>query len=91
MNLKMRRLARHGPIAAIVLLFLLALSAVGASAAVSVSLYASAVTAPHGGLWLPGPAGTAGHLWISDAAQGFCRVDPTGLTACAITAGRSPG
>jgi hypothetical protein len=41
-----------------------------------------------GALWLPGAAAVPGHIWVSDAAAGFCKVDPTlpapSLTACAV-------
>jgi hypothetical protein len=40
-------------------------------------LYAS-VTKPRATVWMPGALG--GHLWVSDAAFGFCRVD-VGTTA----------
>ena len=35
------------------------------------------VSLPADGVWLPGPAGTPGHLWLSDSRNGFCRVDGT--------------
>jgi fibronectin type III domain protein len=58
--------------------------------AISVTQYAGPVSAPSGAVWLPGPTGTAGHLWISDASLGFCRVDATGLAACNASA-HTPG
>lgn len=33
------------------------------------------VSLPNDGVWLPGPTGTPGHLWLADARNGFCRVD----------------
>ena len=33
------------------------------------------VSLPNDGVWLPGPAGTPGHLWLADGRNGFCRVD----------------
>ena len=40
-------------------------------------LYAWGITAPKGGaVWLPNTAGTGGHWWSSDHAQGLCRQDP---------------
>jgi hypothetical protein len=39
------------------------------------AIYGSGVTLPNDGVWLPGPAGTPGHLWISDGLSGFCRMD----------------
>ena len=38
------------------------------------TLYGSGVSLPNDGVWLPGALG--GHLWISDGAAGFCRMDP---------------
>ena len=90
MTLTGRQLRRRGPIAALLLLLLLAFSTVGASAATSVAPFAGAVTAPNGGVWLPGPTGSPGHLWISDSALGFCRVDLAGLAACSTSA-KTPG
>jgi hypothetical protein len=47
---------------------------------------------PNDGVWLPGPAGTPGHLWISDSVLGFCRVDATGLNpATCDTSTAKPG
>jgi hypothetical protein len=41
-----------------------------------------------GALWLPGPTPGSGHIWVADAAAGFCKVDPAlaapSLTACAV-------
>jgi hypothetical protein len=55
-------------------------------------LYAS-VTRPKATVWIPGALG--GHLWVSDAASGFCRVDvgaPTVLSNCfKPTTGFIPG
>jgi IPT/TIG domain len=45
------------------------------------SLYAWGITAPKGGaVWLPNAAGTGGHWWSSDHAQGLCRQDPAPTT-----------
>jgi hypothetical protein len=90
MSLTTRQLKRMGPFATLLLLLLLAFSAVGASAATVVAPYAGSVTAPSGSVWLPGPTGSPGHLWVSDSALGFCRVDAAGLTACS-TAAKVPG
>src|SRR5262249_40359211 len=48
-------------------------------------IYGAGVTLPADGLWLPGPTGTPGHLWLADAVAGFCRVDPPAPTAPAGT------
>jgi hypothetical protein len=52
-------------------------------------LYATGLTTPAGAIFM----GT--HVWVSDAALGFCKVDPTktpNLTACAtLPAGFVPG
>lgn len=46
-------------------------------------LYATGLTTPSAEIWLPGSLG--GHLWVSDRAQGFCRLDPvSGLTSTLI-------
>jgi hypothetical protein len=37
------------------------------------TIYGSGVSLPNDGVWLPGALG--GHLWISDGAAGFCRMD----------------
>ncbi|MDQ1633062.1 MAG: hypothetical protein QOC80_3034 [Frankiaceae bacterium] len=38
------------------------------------ALYASGITAPKGGVtWIPDDVG--GHYWVSDHANGFCRID----------------
>jgi hypothetical protein len=37
-------------------------------------LNGSGVSFPHGGVWMPGSLG--GHLWVSDSADAFCRMDP---------------
>lgn len=50
------------------------------------SLYGSGVSLPADGVWLPGPAGSPGHLWISDGVAGFCRVDGTAPNAVLNTA-----
>ena len=63
------RLARHVRATALILLLLMALSPGLASAALSVTLINGSLTTPSGGLWLPGPAGTPGHLWIADGAH----------------------
>ena len=49
------------------------------------NIYGNGVTLPADGLWLPGPAGTPGHLWLADARAGFCRVDPPAAGAPAGT------
>jgi hypothetical protein len=36
-------------------------------------LNGSGTTTPQGGIWLPGALG--GHLWVSDTADAFCRMD----------------
>jgi hypothetical protein len=39
-------------------------------------LYSAGITAPKGGVtWIPDNSG--GHYWVSDHANGFCRLDPT--------------
>lgn len=38
------------------------------------ALNGSGLTVPHGAIWLPGSLG--GHLWVSDTADAFCRMDP---------------
>ncbi len=50
----------------------------------------SGLTAPAGGLWLPGALG--GHLWVSDNINGFCRVDAgaLNLATCNFSA-KKPG
>jgi len=37
------------------------------------AIYGTGVSLPRDGVWLPGALG--GHLWISDNAAGFCRID----------------
>lgn len=46
-------------------------------AAVAATWEMGGVTAPPGMVFIPGSLG--GHLWLSDQAGGFCRLDPTGL------------
>jgi streptogramin lyase len=46
-------------------------------AAVASTWEMGGVTAPPGMVFIPGSLG--GHLWLSDQAGGFCRLDPTGL------------
>jgi hypothetical protein len=50
------------------------------------SLFSKGLTAPNGAVFLPTPTG--GHIWVSDGAHGFCKVNPTlaapGLTPCAV-------
>ena len=79
-------MARPVPALVMLALLLLGLSATPALAAPTVTLFAASVTGPSGGLWLPGPPGTPGHLWVSDALKGFCRVDAGLLTTCDVTA-----
>lgn len=68
------------------LLLLFTLSAVLPAMAAPGTLYANGVTGPQGLVWLPGALG--GHLWVSDGARGFCRLDAGGaggtfnLAAC---------
>jgi hypothetical protein len=57
-------------------------------------LYAS-VTRPKATLWIPSATPGTGHLWVSDASSGFCRVEVgllPGLSNCfKPTAGFIPG
>jgi len=46
-------------------------------AAIAATWEMGGVTAPPGLVFIPGSLG--GHLWLSDQAGGFCRLDPTGL------------
>jgi hypothetical protein len=46
-------------------------------ALVAGSLYVAPITAPSGGVWIPGAGALPGHEWVSDHLQGFCRVDET--------------
>ena len=78
--------ARPVPALALLCLLLACLSAAPALAAPTVTLFAGPVTGPSGGLWLPGPPGTPGHLWVSDSLRGFCRIDAGLLTNCNIAA-----
>ena len=78
--------ARPVPALVVLALLLACLSAAPALAAPTVTLFAGPVTGPGGGLWLPGPPGTPGHLWVSDSISGFCRVDAGTLTNCNVTA-----
>src|SRR5207244_11789151 len=79
-------MARPVPALVMLALLLLGLSATPALAAPTVTLFAASVTGPSGGLWLPGPPGTPGHLWVSGALKGFCRVDGGLLTTCGLPA-----
>lgn len=54
----------------------------GTALAATATFVTSGLTAPAGAVWLPGPTGTPGHLWVSDHLMGFCRVDGTSLTNC---------
>src|SRR5262245_29170418 len=63
---------RAGAVALLGALALLTVLA-GTAFAATGTLYAQSLTAPAGGLWLNGSLG--GHLWVSDALLGFCRVD----------------
>src|SRR5919199_5380377 len=78
--------ARPVPALVVLALLLVCLAAAPALAAPTVTLFAGPVTGPSGGLWLPGPPGTPGHLWVSDAIVGFCRVDAGALTSCNVAA-----
>src|SRR6266516_4896890 len=78
--------ARSVPALIVIALFLVCLAPALALAAPTVTLFAGPVTGPAGGVWLAGPPGTPGHLWVSDALRGFCRVDAGVLTNCDITA-----
>lgn len=42
--------------------------------------YATGLTAPYGPVFLPDASGQpgSGHMWVSDHALGFCRLDPMG-------------
>ena len=56
------------------------------------SFFGGGTSLPNNGVWLPGPAGTPGHLWISDGALGFCRIDAGGLNpATCDTSTAAPG
>src|SRR5438270_256153 len=78
--------ARPVPALVVLALLIACLSAAPALAAPIVTLFAGPVTGPAGGVWLPGPPGTPGHLWVSDAIVGFCRVDAGVLTNCSVAA-----
>src|SRR5438270_12783186 len=78
--------ARPVPALVVLALLIACLSAAPALAAPIVTLFAGPVTGPAGGVWLPGPAGTPGHLWVSDAAVGLCRVDAGLLNHCRVAA-----
>jgi hypothetical protein len=43
------------------------------------SLFAPGITNPHGMLWINT------HAWVSDAASGFCRIDPSGPGIAALS------
>ena len=84
--MKISNTARPVPALVVLALLIACLSAAPALAAPIVTLFAGPVTGPAGGVWLPGPPGTPGHLWVSDAIVGFCRVDAGVLTNCSVAA-----
>src|SRR5262245_2617599 len=77
---------RAGVVALLGVLALLSVSA-GTAFAATGTLYAQSLTAPAGGLWLKGSLG--GHLWVSDALLGFCRVDAGAISQATCIGGAS--
>ena len=75
---------------------LLASSALGTAApsqAAPGQAFADALTLPQSGVFVPGALG--GHVWLADAVNGFCRVDPQPLggallTNCRVDGARTP-